>query len=165
MNLDNIRTWQLNHMKKVLDSIQIITKMYTPEDLCTYRDSGDGWTVLEVICHLRDFEEIFFQRAKQTVEQNRPDLPFPHPDELAKEKQYNQQNIEQVMDEWQQIRGDYIAFLEKRAESDWERIANHPTRGDFTLHDQVFLIAWHDTNHMEQILRIVQEKQTSASTG
>lgn len=53
---------------------------------------------------------------------------------------------------------EHLAFLAARSESDWERRAQHPTRGPFTLHDQIFLTSLHDSLHIEQITRILKEK-------
>ena len=35
-----------------------------PDNARTYRDGGEGWTVLEVLCHLRDGDEMFYRRAQ-----------------------------------------------------------------------------------------------------
>ena len=111
---------------------------------------------------MRDYDAIFLERARITVEQDKPDLRdvyYPDPDELAQEKRYNEQDVQAVLDDWKGIRADFITYLKDRADSDWERPAKHPKRGDFTLHDQLFLTTWHDMNHMEQITRILAEKK------
>lgn len=153
------RGWQFDQLRKSLQTVKSIIDSNPPETLSTYRDGGTGWTVLEVLCHLRDFEAVFLERAHLTVKQDFPDLPFPDPDTLAREKAYNKQNVQTVYEEWAGYRDEFMAFLENVADSDWECVANHPKRGDFTLNDQLFLTAHHDSNHIEQMTRILAEKR------
>lgn len=160
MLLETIRTWQLDHMQDAIKAYSHLINAANPDDLNTYRDGGTGWTVVEVLCHLRDFEALFLHRARITVEQEKPDLPFPQPDDLAAEKHYNEQDAQTVLREWQALRTEFLDFLKARAALDWERLAQHPTRGDFSLHDQFFLIARHDMLHLEQAARILAEKQS-----
>ncbi|MDQ7028088.1 MAG: DinB family protein [Anaerolineae bacterium] len=159
MKLESVRSWQIMHMENAIKSFDNLIKNASHDDLTVYRDSGEGWSVVAVLCHLRDFEEIFLQRAKLTVEQDKPDLPFPKPDDLAAERKYFEQDPQIVLDEWQAHRTLSIAYFGEREESDWERAAIHPMRGEFTLHDQFFLVSHHDMLHMEQATRILLEKR------
>jgi hypothetical protein len=159
MNLETIRTWQYQKMENALKAIESIFSSADPDDLTTYRDGGDGWTAVEVLGHLRDFEAVFFERAQVTVSEDNPPLKFPDPDDLAKTNDYNNRLWPTLLAEWKTDRAAHIEFLKSRAESDWERIAQHPRRGSITLHDQLFLTPWHDTLHIEQITRILAEKK------
>ena len=159
MLIDAIRGWQLKQLEKDISILRNIVHDVSDEALSSYRDGGTGWTSLEVMCHLRDFEELFIERAKMTVEEDYPALPFPDPDGLAEELNYNEDNPAIVLAHWIALRKEHIAYMSERAESDWERLSEHPTRGEFTLHDQLFLSVMHDTNHIEQIARILAEKR------
>ena len=159
MLIDAIRGWQLSQLEKNISIYKNTIQRLSEETIKGYRDGGSGWTVLEVMCHLRDFEELFLERAKMTVFEDNPALPFPDPDALADELNYNDDNPAMVLSHWTALRNEHLAFLEERDGEDWERPAVHPTRGKFTLHDQLFLTVWHDSNHLEQIMRILSEKQ------
>jgi hypothetical protein len=154
-----IRGWQFDQMRKNLRNIGYIVQDTPLHDLTTYRDGGEGWTALQVVCHLRDFEAIFLHRAHITVEQDVPALPFPSPDELAAKNRYHEQDIYAAYAAWGETRAEYIAYQEALPESAWEQLANHPTRGQVSLQDQLIVTAWHDVNHLEQILRVLREKQ------
>lgn len=158
MLLDAIRNWQISQMEKGTQIMESLLADVRVETMRTYRDSGNGWTVLEVLCHLRDFEKVFHHRAKITVEQDNPELPFPDHEALVTENRYNEQDVLEVLATWKAERLAHIDFMKARGEDDWERPAQHPNRGKFTLHDQLFLTVWHDTNHLEQITRILAEK-------
>jgi hypothetical protein len=159
MRMDMIPSWQFLTMENNLKTIRWIVASTEADALTRYRDNGTGWNVLQVVCHLRDFEELFFYRARITMEQQHPDLPFPNPDQLATEKRYDEQQIESVLAEWQSIRANHIAFMKARTGSDWDRTGQHPVRGIMSLIDQLIVTAHHDTTHIEQIMRILMEKK------
>lgn len=155
-----IRGWQYQMMNNALLSVKHMLQEADPQALNTYRDSGDGWTVVEVLCHLRDFDELFLRRARMTMSEDYPPLPFPDPDELAAEKNYNAQDVWDVYNAWADWRGQFIAFFQNiKNEDDWERAGQHPKRGRFTLDDQLILTPWHDALHIEQMTRILAEKR------
>jgi uncharacterized damage-inducible protein DinB len=165
MQVATIRAWQLTQLEDNLKAVAWLVRSHTPEALTTYRDAGEGWTVLEVLCHLRDFEAVFLERARLAVEQEKPPLPFPDPDELARARRYNEQALDTVLAAWQEGRARLLAYLRARSEADWERLAQHPTRGEMSLFDQLFLIPKHDSLHLEQMTRILYEQRRSADSG
>lgn len=158
MNMERLHGWHFNQFENNIKSFERIILMSDPHALTTYRDSGTGFTALEVLCHLRDYEQIFIERSHITVEQERGTIPFRDPDEWAAEGRYNEQSPDAVLAEWKKRRAEFLAYLRERSEADWQRIALHPTRGEMTLFDQVSLSAMHDTLHMEQLTRILFEK-------
>ncbi len=155
--MTTIRNWQIDQMRKAENTIKHIVQTTAPEEAKTIRDGGDGWTVLEVMGHLRDFEAVFLERARLTLEKQMPDLPFPDPGALVVDKRYNDDDLQGSFQAWAATRAEHIALLERVDEGDWERPANHPTRGLFTLNDQLFLTVWHDMNHIEQMAHILVE--------
>lgn len=159
MNTENIRNYQFISLENNIKTAASLLKLFPESDLKSYRDGGTGWTVTEVLCHLRDFEEIFLERATLTVTKDLPELPVPNPDELAAERRYSEENPADVLAAWQANRAKLLSFFKERPESDWERIGLHPKRGKLTLLDQLCLGAQHDTLHFEQLSRILAEKK------
>lgn len=153
-----IRDWQISILRHSQISYRYLLEQTDPAALTRYRDGGTGWTALETLCHLRDYEAIFLVRAKLTMEQDFPDLPFTPPDTMAEEHAYNQQAVWEVYADWVKNREAFFTYLADVPEAGWERAGNHPRRGRFTLLDQLMLISWHDLNHMEQIVRTLSEK-------
>jgi hypothetical protein len=161
MNLVTVRKWQVEQLEKGVKTVESVIRASDPTALTTYRDGGTGWTALEVLCHLRDFEAVYQERVRRTVQEDNPALTLPNPDELAAAGRYNEQDIETALSTWKTRRAEQVAYLRERAETDWERPAAHPTRGNLPLHEQLFLQTWHDMNHLEQMTRILAEKKTS----
>jgi uncharacterized damage-inducible protein DinB len=154
-----IRGWQIDQLRKGLQIVDSILKAVSQQDATTYRDGGTGWTVLEVLCHLRDFESVYHERSMMTVERDFPDLPFPNQDDWAAERRYNQQDLRAAYNEWVERRNPFLAYLEGLDETAWQRVGNHPRRGVMSLQDQLALTAWHDVNHIEQMTRILVERK------
>jgi hypothetical protein len=146
-------------MRKSIAIIQNILKPYSQQDIVTFRDGGTGWTALEVMCHLRDYEAVSLERAQISIGQENATMPSFSADEAAAAGRYNEQNLTNVYAEWSKRRGNSLTYLEGLSEADWERTAIHPKRGLMSVQDQLALTAWHDVNHIEQMTRILAEKK------
>lgn len=159
MTLAQIRAWQFTQLENNIQSIERVIRMADPVAITTYRDGGTGWTALEILGHLNDFEAVFSERVHVTVEQEQGALPFPQPDALALEHQYNTLSVDALVESWKARRAEHVAYLKARPESDWERVAIHPVRGPLSLFDQLTLATMHDTLHLEQMTRTLIEKR------
>lgn len=157
-----IRGWHLDQLRKNVAILHNILTRVSSHDATTFRDDGSGWTALEVMCHLRDLEAVIMQRATLTVEQDTPALPNFDADATALAGRYNEQHLETVYQEWVERRIVLLAFLAERDEMAWDRSGVHPKRGAMTLADQLAFTAWHDVNHIEQLVRILAEQKTTA---
>lgn len=154
-----LRGWTVDQLRKTESIFTALLANAEDSDLRTYRDGGTGWTCLEVLCHLRDYEALFLQRAQLTAEQDNPELPNPDPEALAREGRYNEQDSAEAFADWKRRRAQTLAYLEALDDEAWARIAQHPRRGPMRLDDQIALVAWHDVNHAEQMARILYEKR------
>ena len=157
--MEMIRDWQFDQLRKTPTVVGYLLQTSPTPDLTRYRDGGKGWTFLEVLCHLRDFETIFLERARLLMTQEYPDILHPDPDEMAAERRYNEQEPQAVYDEWVERREQFLSYLGDLEDDDWERAGRHPRRGRYSINDVLIVAAWHDTNHIEQMVRILDEKQ------
>ena len=120
------------------------------EDLT--RPSRDGgWGVIEVLCHLRDWDEIFGKRFRTTAEQDRPFLPT-YDDELWPiERDYRGQDPIKTFERFREQREELVAFLAGLPPPAWERPAEHGAYGEVTLHWMADHVCDHDREHLEQV--------------
>ncbi len=140
-----------------------IIKQISASDATTWRDSGDGWTALETLCHVADFDEFFHGRAVMMREQMNPQLPAYDHDALVIERAYNQQDKDVVMARLLKSRTRFIDFFQGLTAEQWYRAGIHPERGYFTLLDALIQVGTHDVTHLEQITRIIAERKGPVS--
>jgi uncharacterized damage-inducible protein DinB len=154
-----IRQWYLTQLRKALQTVNSLLTDTSVEAATTYRDGGQGWTVLEVLCHLRDYDDVFLQRARAAVELDCPDITGPNAEALARENRYNDQPLRPAYDEWVRRRERLLSYFDSLDEAQWARPANHPRLALMSVQDQLAFIAYHDVNHLEQMTRILAEKR------
>lgn len=157
-----IRQRHIALMEQTLQTLGHVLRPVSQITATTLRDGHDGpqgWTVLEVLCHLRDYDGIFRQRAELMVAQEYPQLAGSDHVALAAERNYNGQDLRQVYAQLTQSRQATITFFRGLTDAQWERAGVHPERGHFTLTDAVVQVGTHDCIHLEQITRILFDNQ------
>lgn len=155
------KLWQ-RHLTLMHDSAETlghILKNTTQEQATTLRDGPEGWTILEVVCHLRDADIIFRQRAEMMLAEDNPELPaFDHAS-LVTEKAYNDGELAYAYDEFQASREQTRALFSSITPEQRERPGQHPHKPGFTLTHAVMQVGHHDINHIEQITRILEQEE------
>jgi len=73
--LASVRRAHLALIERMANTLELFLAPLSRETATTLRDGGDGWTITEVLCHLRDFDNFFRRRAIMMVEQETPQLP------------------------------------------------------------------------------------------
>lgn len=124
------------------------------------RKQGTGdelWSILEVVCHLRDTEQRAFGRIKQMVNEECPYLTGYDPATVAVESDYQSQSIDDALDAFEQTRREQIEFLRGLTDDQWQRTANHEEVGEITVQSMTTHMALHDSVHLAQISRRIQE--------
>jgi len=117
-------------------------------------DGEDGWSVLYIICHLRDYEDIFGERIRWLLEQDEPTFPFPlNNDELIEVNQYGVQDLQLTFGAYIDKRRALINRLKTLTPEQWERSGTFPTGNRVTVVEMAVNIILHDHNHIEQIVR------------
>lgn len=145
----------IDRMERTPKILHFIIKDIPQAQALELRDGADGWNVVEVMCHLRDFEEFFFQRARQIVEEDKPAMiPIDH-EALVTERNYSANNLQQAFAEYLSHREAFLAWLGERQADDWARYGTHPEHDTFSLMDAIVQALTHDVAHTEQIVKIL----------
>lgn len=151
-------TWMISALKKSHLVLGMMIADVTQEQAQQLRDGAAGWSVLEIVCHVRDYQELLFERVRRMVEEERPALkPY---DETAREAmviegQYNQQDMRAVYADFCSMRETLIGYLRDLTAEQWQRVGTHPMLGEDDVSVEVFHIITHDVDHAEQIGRVV----------
>ncbi len=149
------RERQISMMRLTCEMLGHILQGVTDEGARTLRDGDEGWSIIEILCHLRDFDAIFYNRAIMMIEQDQPQLPgFDH-EAMAIERSYQQENLQTAYQTLRASRQRFIQFFEALTPEQWERGGVHPERDSFTMTDAAMQVGMHDLDHLEQITRVL----------
>jgi len=143
----------LRTMRKTPVILAAILRGVTQDRALAATDGPDGWSVVEVMCHLRDYEELFFRRARMMLETDNPKLSGYNQEELARERDYAHQDLAATFREYVQTRQQYLNLLTGLDATQWARTGIHPETGDITLLELAMNVGLQDVNHIEQIAR------------
>ena len=114
------------------------------------RPDGKNWAANEVICHLRDIEEVYFVRIHTMLANDDPKIyadPSSAADRFAEDRQYLRSNAVQALGAFRRRREESLALLRTLTPEQWQRGCLHPTRGRITIDAVVTMLTWHDDNH------------------
>jgi hypothetical protein len=113
----------------------------------------ENWSVIEVICHLRDAEEIGFGRMQAMRDQDKPIVAGWDQNALALEKKYAEADLAPTLAAFIDTRTQYVAALKALTPEQWERSGKHNETGDITILTHALHRAYHDAIHCAQIAR------------
>lgn len=115
------------------------------------RDGPDGWSILYIVCHLRDYERVVAARVELMLASDDPVLPSMDNDALARDGDYAAQSLAAVR---AGLRARRAALLDRLTDLDatgWQRPGHHPQQGAATVLDVAINAGLHDIDHLEQI--------------
>jgi hypothetical protein len=119
-----------------------------------WRPPNGNWSILEIVCHLRDEEtEDFGKRLRLTLED--PSLPWPgiDPEGWAREREYNDQDFGTAVDAFAAARQQSVAWLRGLKNPAWTNTYEHPIAGELSAGDLLAAWAAHDQLHLRQIAK------------
>jgi hypothetical protein len=125
----------------------------TQEQAQAARGGDEQWTIVEVICHLRDNEQFRLERIRLMRAQDNPHIAAYDQEELAKERNYAADDLRTGFGAFLRYRYDVIAEFESLSPPEWERTGQHQEQGIITIGDQLVRAVTHDTIHAAQIAR------------
>lgn len=144
-------------MQQTVKTISHILTTVSQETATTLRDGPGGWTILEVLCHVRDFDIFFYERAVMMLNQEHPTLPAYDHEQIAIDQRYNEQDLRRALADLLASRARFVALFQGLTTAQWERTGIHPERDHFGLTDAAIQVGHHDVVHIEQITRILIE--------
>lgn len=122
-----------------------------PERQVRTRVEPGRWSVLEVVCHLADFELVYADRLKRVVAEDRPTLFGGDPDQFAEKLAYDQRNLEEELQVIAAVRRQVTRFLRTLDAAAFERVGVHSDDGPLTLATLLKRITGHIPHHAEFI--------------
>jgi hypothetical protein len=140
------------------------------------RPDAQNWSAKEIVCHLRDVEELFQLRFHTVVAIDEPRIlvlaaspsdlaawriggAIGHPldpNRWAEERQYLRNDTREALAAFQRRRIEVVTLLRSLSPAEWERGGVHLSRGRLTLADWVASLVAHDDNHLDQLYRALE---------
>ena len=121
------------------------------------RPDAKNWAAKEIVCHLRDTEEVFAARIEQVrVMDVDPRWGDSNADRMAEERQYLRNDAEEALVAFRRRRAETLELFAKLAPGQWDKAGLHPVRGRFTIDEILSIMAWHDDNHVDQLTRALE---------
>ena len=109
----------------------------------------DRFTLLEMVCHLADYEDVFLDRMRAAVEKDVPEFERIDVTERAKAKRYAERDMDEELMVFENRRRDTITFLEERSAEELDRELVQ-SFGRMSLEKFVAVLTGHDLYHLEQ---------------
>lgn len=150
------RERQIASMRLTCEILGHILGNVAADDARALRDGPAGWSIVEIVCHLRDFDEIFHSRARMMLEQDEAQLPAYDHEAMAIERDYQAESIADAYGALKASRARFAAFFEALTPAQWARGGAHPERDSFSMTDALMQVSAHDLDHLEQITRVLR---------
>jgi hypothetical protein len=111
------------------------------------------WSILEIVCHLRDMErDAYLSRYQRILAEENPLLPDIDGDRYALENDYRSQRLGEALREWTRLRRECLKLLSRVKREEWARVGTHETAGRLTMDDLLRRQAvGNDEAHLGQI--------------
>lgn len=109
-----------------------------------------GWGLVEILPHLRDWEEIVSERVTAILEQDEPTLEEYDDSLWAIEHGYRDQDPHASFEAFVALRTALVERLRGLDPAAWNRVGILPKRGRVTLHWLLDSLCNHDTKHLVQ---------------
>lgn len=143
---------QIQRLSRTADDLAALLGGKAPSIL-TRRPAETAWAATEVVCHLRDTEELFLNRFQTILANVEPTLLAIDPDAWARDRQYLRNDALEALASFRTRREETLKLLRALAQEQWERGGIHPSRGRMTVTDFAGLMVSHDANHLDQLRR------------
>ena len=151
--------WLLEGLEQSAQTLAHILADVTQAQAQRIKDGDDGWSVLEIMCHLRDYQAIFAERIRRILEEEQPTFtPYDEKARLALvvENDYANQDLRAVLEDYRLTRRQIIERLAPLGDVQWQREGRFADDDIVDLTMPVVHTLLHDADHTEQIARILR---------
>lgn len=139
----------LDALERTPRSLQRLVHLI-PGERWRQRPSEELYSPLELVYHLAEVEEAFYERYRLLLEQERPQLRVY--DVHASEALPAHLDLVEGVARFSQRRQRSVHLLRTLSPTAWERTGIHPEFGEWSIFQQVQLCVAHDLLHLGDIL-------------
>lgn len=113
--------------------------------------SDGGWGAVDNLCHLRDWQRVFVERARRILADENPVLEGLDDSLWEIERNYRGDDPARALDAFAASRAEFVALLRGAEPGQWDRRGAHTLRGPLTLRLVGQHLRDHDREHDRQL--------------
>jgi hypothetical protein len=133
--------------------VRAVTEGLAPEE-SRWKPPSQGWSIVEVVCHLADEEvEDFRTRLAHVLDQRPGAWPPIDPQGWARTRKYNDRSLGDCLPRFLDERRTSLAWLRSLKQPNWNLAYEHPRFGPIRAGDLLASWAAHDLLHARQIVK------------
>src|SRR5262249_20090138 len=122
-----------------------------PQDAWTRGPGNGGFSLVEHVCHLRDIDEDGYrERVERILPEERPTLVDLDGDALARERDYQRQNLEEALSSFTGTRWQIATRLAKLTPEDRRR-TGFLAANELSIDELVGAMLAHDSAHLDEL--------------
>ncbi len=147
-----------NNQQDIIDAVRaapnvlrVLLLNCTEAEAKSKRGRDEDWSVVEVICHLRDVDERMLERMRMMRDLDKPRLASYDENQWARERKYMETRLQVAFAGFERNRAEYLRELQRLTPEQWERGGTHEEYGRITIINQAIHLIAHDTLHAAQI--------------
>lgn len=122
------------------------------DDGARWRPDGEGWSLVEIVDHLVDEEEVDFgPRLRVVLEDPSRDFEPIDPEGAVASRRDQERDLRSALASFRALRGASVAWLGSLEDADWDAEKQHPHIGTLSAGDLLASWADHDALHLRQL--------------
>lgn len=123
-----------------------------PAERWEQRPSPDRYSPRELLYHLAEVEEAFFQRYRLIAEQEHPPLTVYDAHDALSEGRFAGGSVQEGIARFKEARSRTLQYLRNLPAEARDRTGVHPEFGEWSIFQQVQLCVAHDLLHLSDVL-------------
>ncbi len=132
------------------------------ESVLSYRPSEGGWSIKEIVGHLRDHAQFLCKRLSMIIDLEEPRLEAYDEEALVRERNPQAAIFSELVAEFTSLRAETVDMLSGLVHWNWSRTGRHAEFGRMSVRQIVDRALLHDEAHLEQIRSLKGEAQRAA---
>jgi hypothetical protein len=116
-----------------------------------------GWSIVQVVCHMRDNEERALERMRLMRDSSDPYVESYDQEQWAAERGYASVDFRQALIAYERFRIAHSCELAALSAGEWDLTGRHAERVITSIRIQTMRLLCHDSVHAAQIARLLDE--------
>lgn len=135
-----------------LDALPLLLDDAGPEKMRRRSPSGK-WSAHENLAHLARYHQVFMERLRRILSEDKPCFPRYRAEEDPEWAQYPPLATDEVVRRLRSLRGELIELVNRLSPAELRRVGVHPAFGEMTLEQWVEFFLLHEAHHLYVVIR------------